>query len=209
MEPVKCFFLRETGKIERSLRRYRSSNPNQPCPNSPGQWSYHNAMVPLDIAMVEIGANTPLQEHVPHDDPRWPKACGCGFEFEESDEWQIFTDRIYTRGDNGDFTTLRKAPPGAMWDAYWMAERADWWWTGPDGMSLHVRCPDGHDWCIDSLCSNCTRPNEPHKCWVRHGIPPEITVGKGRDGESCAAGAGSIQTPTWHGWLKGGVLTEH
>lgn len=208
MDPVKCFFLRETGKIERYLRRYSASG-EQSCPLNPGRWSYHNAMVFIDLAPVIPNSVIPEQTMPPRDDPRWPKACDCGYEFPSTDCWQVFTDQVFTRSDNGEFTTLRKAPPGAMWNAWWLAERKDWWWTGPDGMSLHVRCPDGHDWCIDGLCSNCTRPNEPHKCWVRTGTPPEITVGKGKDGESCAAGAGSIQTPTWHGWLKLGLLTEH
>jgi hypothetical protein len=72
-----------------------------------------------------------------------------------------------------------------------------------------VRCPDGHDWCVDSEASNCTRKNEEHHCWVRHGYPPEcnVTVDK-NDPNTCHAGAGSIQTPGWHGFLRDGILVE-
>lgn len=53
---------------------------------------------------------------------------------------------------------------------------------------------------------NCTMPYDyEHRCWVRHGEPPAITVDK--QGHTCAAGAGSIQCGSYHGFLEDGALT--
>lgn len=49
-----------------------------------------------------------------------------------------------------------------------------------------------------------TRPL--HKCWCRHGEPPDVHVDK--VGETCGAGAGSIAYPGWHGFLHHGALVE-
>jgi hypothetical protein len=136
------------------------------------------------------------------DDARWPTHCSCGYEFRLEDEHQLFTSHIYKRVDTGEEMTLRDAPEGAMWDATWFHDIPGW--CGDDGRSIICRVPTNHDWNIDSSCSNCTRPNEPHKCWVRHGEPPNLTVDK--NGNTCAAGAGSILTPTWHGFLRNGEL---
>ena len=43
-----------------------------------------------------------------------------------------------------------------------------------------------------------------HRCWCRHGEPPNITVDK--NGPTCPAGAGSIQCNDWHGYLRNGEL---
>lgn len=65
--------------------------------------------------------------------------------------------------------------------------------------------PDGHWWDIDGRANNCTlKADKRHRCWVRHGEPPHITVDKA--GLTCQAGAGSIQTPDWHGFLSNGVF---
>lgn len=117
---------------------------------------------------------------------------------------------IYRRTDTGQLTTLHDAPVGAMWYADWYgAER-----RGPDGHYLVVRVPTNHDWCVDSRCSNCTLPNDDvHRCWVRHGVPPVITVDKA--GLTCKAGAGSLGVHggpnggyRWHGFLRNGYLVE-
>jgi hypothetical protein len=98
---------------------------------------------------------------------------------------------------------------GAMWFAYWQVRNRDW--SNETGPHLHVRCPNGpdgtRDWDIDSRCSNCALPNDKlHRCWIRHGEPPNITVDK--SGLTCSAGAGSIALPKWHGFLRGGRLVE-
>lgn len=114
----------------------------------------------------------------------------------------------------GLITSLSLAPVGAMWYADWIQEA--YWppvgegqslvaWRGPDGHTLVVRVRPNFDWSPDRRASNCTRlDDDKHKCWVRHGEPPNITVDK--DGDTCSAGAGSIVAPDWHGFLRNGVL---
>lgn len=111
---------------------------------------------------------------------------------------------LWRRTDTGDLITVRDAPPGASYDATWRAGRDH----GADGICLMVKCPDGELWCADAQASNCTRPGEPHQCWVRHGDPRECHVTVDKDGDTCSAGAGSIQTGTWHGFLRDGALVE-
>lgn len=73
--------------------------------------------------------------------------------------------------------------------------------------SLAVILPNGLTWHIDSRASNCGRPDDDvHRCWVRHGEPPSVTVDK--EGDTCVAGGGSIQSGDYHGRLLGGVLVE-
>ena len=96
---------------------------------------------------------------------------------------------------------------GAMWFAVWQPPQ--WCWDNETEPHLIVRCPDGangmHDWDIDSRASNCTLKNDRlHRCWVRHGTPPMIHVDK--QGVTCQAGAGSIWSGKWHGFLTNGVL---
>ena len=79
-------------------------------------------------------------------------------------------------------------------------------WTNCDGKHLHVVLPNGRHWDVDSRASNCTVPNDTtHRCWVRHGEPPNVTVDKA--GETCRAGAGSIAADDYHGFLRNGWLT--
>ena len=83
-------------------------------------------------------------------------------------------------------------------------------WRGSDGKCLVVVTPAG-PWFVDSRASNCTRKDDnEHRCWVREGVPPNVTAGKG--GNTCAAGAGSIMMNNgkihYHGFLRGGYLEE-
>jgi len=183
----------------------------------PGEYSYHQALVILADAPITWTAERPSgHSHwfadsddrfgVPdfaypgHDDPRWPARCECGCEFTADDPWQEWSERLYRRADSGSMVTLRDAPPGAMWDCGWNS------WKGPDGRCLVVKCPNGSEWIIDSRASNCTMPKDnEHRCWVRHGEPPLITVDK--NGKTCQAGGGSIQAGDYHGFLRGGVFT--
>lgn len=107
---------------------------------------------------------------------------------------------IYRRTDTG--TELNpngeKLPPGAVW-----ASNPDWGYpTGEDGRALWCQLPDGHVWGIDGMANNCTmRDDTVHRCWVRRGRPEDGTLHVGKDGHTCAAGAGSIATPKFHGFL--------
>jgi len=98
--------------------------------------------------------------------------------------------------------------PGDMFFAPWSHHSGKCFagWTNCDGRHLHVVLPNGATWNIDGRASNCTLPNDTeHRCWVRHGEPPNITVDKA--GHTCAAGAGSILSGDYHGFLRNGWLT--
>jgi hypothetical protein len=83
-------------------------------------------------------------------------------------------------------------------------------WTNCGGRHLYVILPDGSFWDADGRAANCALPGDTtHRCWVMTGDPaahpPTVSAGKG--GHTCAAGAGSIQSPSgWHGYLDGGWL---
>jgi hypothetical protein len=215
------YWLDPTGDVAVGLRRYsRAEHGGFTCEDG-----WHEALVftgvePALWQDTDHGRVLALRAEVVHDDPRWPTECvrGCGYRFTPDDRWQVWQEQLYQRADTGEVVTTRgrsvedppdaprPAPPGAMWDAWWLPDTPAW--RGPDGMSLMVRLPDGHDWLVDGEASNCTRKGDhSHKCWVRHGDPRrgEVTVGK--DGETCAAGAGSIQSRGYHGFLQAGVLT--
>lgn len=111
---------------------------------------------------------------------------------------------IYKRLDTGEEIIGLNKPIGAMW--FVNAEDQDWYPSGPDGRTLYVVTPGG-DWLIDGRASNCTQPGDDiHRCWIRHGDPPIITVDK--NGNTCSAGAGSIAIGNYHGFLKNGELTD-
>lgn len=78
-------------------------------------------------------------------------------------------------------------------------------WTNCNGKHIEVITPDGHCWDASSRASNCTMKEEgTHRCWILHGTPPNLTADK--NGYTCQAGAGSIQSPGWHGFLQNGEL---
>lgn len=90
----------------------------------------------------------------------------------------------------------------------------------------------------DSLCKHCTKPYNahtnpqgsftgrcvptseyndgsptyedarPHKCWIRHGDPRTSNVHVDKNGVTCGAGAGSIISGSYHGFLHNGFLTD-
>ena len=88
--------------------------------------------------------------------------------------------------------------------------------AGADGLSIICITPrttppvetDKGSWYIDSRANNCTmKTDDVHRCWVRHGtVGDKLQVDKA--GNTCAAGAGSIQNAGWHGFLHNGILHE-
>lgn len=187
-----CFLAEPTGKERRFLRRYSNAAlDSQECPTS---GSYHDTMVALDEIDAEfqiLDDGRKVMKHAcgdrwPHDDPRWPKTCECGYVFLDTDRWQLFHELLY-RGPTGDIFTLRRAPTGAMWDAWWYHGAAEF--KGPDGKSLVVMLPDGLEWVIDG-------PAKSGGHWTRTGEPPKITASP------------SILTSKYHGFLREGVLTD-
>lgn len=101
-------------------------------------------------------------------------------------------------------TPSGRPEPGCL---YWMVHDPGscFHWDNCDGRHLHAVCPDGTEWDVDSRARNCTMPEDRlHRCWVRTGDPeadpPTVHVAK--DGLTCAAGAGSIATGAYHGFLN-------
>ena len=209
---VKCFLVTETPRFRASLRRFTYSS-HSTCAAHP-TWG-HDATSPM-IAVIE-GVKTAdgywdldktEKGHMPpRDDPRWPVKCdACDYLFAPTDHWQLFCDHIYVDADGAEHS--RRGPtPGMMWYADWLGES----YRGPDGHCLVVTCPGGGEWIIDGPASNCTKREDhgpygqAHRCWVRHGTPPNITVDK--NGLTCAAGAGSIISGSYHGFLRDGEFT--
>lgn len=221
--PIRCFLLEPTDRVELSLRRF--TPPGCYGPGAPvyekGKPGIHSAEKFLGVVPVtyepcgEDGGRClgrrDAEYAIPEDDERWPQKCArcehrfLGFPFTRV----VDQDPIYRRTDTGEEMTLKNAPFGAMWYADWMGK----WHTGPDGRCLMVQVPGraadgswyGHDWMVDGRASNCSKPDDTvHRCWVRHGVPPDVTVDK--HGNTCKAGAGSILTPGYHGYLKNGFL---
>lgn len=221
MPTIDCFLLEPTDRTRLFLRRYtktqNAATEARMCGGRPAY--YHQALVPVGEARSVLDPETkcwtrgtvPAVADVIHDE-RWPTKCAdCDYEFCSCadpacviDAYQVFTDQIYRRADTGEEMALRDAPAGAMWFADWMSTIDRY--KGPDGRTLMVRTPGG-DWLVDGVAGNCTKPDDvEHRCWVRHGEAPNITVDK--DGNTCSAGAGSIGIGGYHGFLRSGQLVD-
>lgn len=204
MNRIKCFWMDELDECRYWLRTYETVK-DAPCPVTK---SYHNAMTVLSDGPIEFyedhGRKLYRRVNEPEHPPRsaFPALCDCGYVFGPHAVRHVFHRQLFKRADTGEKTTVDDAPVGAMWNAWWESEYR----SGADGRSLNVKTPGG-EWCIDARCSNCTMPNDTvHKCWVRHGSPPLITVDK--NGVTCGAGAGSIAQPGYHGFLRNGYLEQ-
>jgi hypothetical protein len=221
-----CFLLDPTDMMQVNLRRYKSLSPR----SCSGPWGQHDAQHLLGNEKIGPAMSLYATENGPIElsDSRWPVKCDyCDYRFKDDDHKKYFTKPLYRHAATGELMTLQDAPIGAMW----FADEFNQYYEnrkGADGRTLIVRTPGG-DWCIDDRASNCDSPckncgvpyilhqkgqgcgcyqdSKPgHKCWVRHGDAPHITVDK--NGLTCGAGAGSYQSldNRWHGFLKSGVL---
>lgn len=128
---------------------------------------------------------------------------------EKLPQYQVFHRTIYDSGQD-------HPEPGDMWWVPWLVHddglgglKSHHWDNETDSRGhLHIMLPDGHEWDIDSRASNCTMKDDRlHRCWVRHGEPPNVHVDK--NGHTCNAGAGSILSHSgWHGFLHNGELIQ-
>lgn len=186
---VTCFFCTPSGRDKLFLRRFVWSSESK----CSGQYGYHNARIPIGEGPEIDHAQT-----MPHDDVRWPIKCdACPYVFRDENQWQVFSETIYIRGDTEAEILRSENVPGMMWDAPWMGRK------GSDDRSLFVILPNRKEWGIDQRATNCALPKDNnHRCWIRTGEPPVITVGK--KGPTCAAGAGSIGSGDYHGFLENG-----
>lgn len=151
-------------------------------------------MVDVILSKFDEGMRNFISDHVsepPHDDPRWPQRCACGFQFGPDGTWQVFVEQLYRYVDgNGGIRIAaeRELPVGAMWDARWVPDA----WRGPDGHSWVVRTPGG-DWFIDSTGKDGGR-------WTRTGEAPRLTV------RPSIMISGRKRARQYHGWLTDGAL---
>jgi hypothetical protein len=141
-----------------------------------------------------------------HPDAAWPDRCdACAMPSPPDASRSIERRRLYD-------TVTGEPEPG---DLYW----ADWFgcderggrcvhgWSNCDGVHLLAVLPSSALFDLDGRAANCNQPHDTiHRCWVRHGQPPDITVDK--RGLTCGAGGGSIFAHDFHGYLRDGVWSH-
>ena len=183
-EPIRCSLLDPLARRRQWLMR--RSHAGGPCRSRNAE---HRAKVEIEAGEFPIPA--PPKPAVPEwigfrHDLRWPAHCElCGYPFSDNDERLLFFQRIYRDGEGRELT-LDEAPPGAMWDAWWLGPD----FRGRDGFHLAVMTPGG-PWYVDGR-SPVTRLH-----WARTGKPPKVSVQP------------SIFIPgRYHGWLTDGFLFE-
>jgi hypothetical protein len=202
---IECFLVEPTKLFEESLRRFAWSHEGNHCPAKPGQ-NCHNAEVVIGQVEKESKYNGTGEDDFDHSSLLWPKVCeACGRVFHDDDQWQHNFKRLFRDLRNGNLYKLHDLPPGAMYYADWYQDN---YFSPSDGKCLVVVLPNArrHHWIVDSRASNCTLPDDKeHRCWVREGVPPKVTVSK--NGKTCSAGAGSILSDEYHGFLQNGFLT--
>jgi hypothetical protein len=163
----------------------------------------HRAERPIDylydLEHVKNGLSSRLNiDSVPSD--QWPSVCEqCAEPVPSNANRSTHIGVLYD-------TDTGSPEPGDLYYSYHEPGKCSYW-DNCTGAHLIAVLPSGEHWDIDSQASNCTMPNNrQHRCWVRHGEPPAITVDK--QGVTCQAGAGSIAMTRYHGFLKGGVFSE-
>ncbi len=163
--------------------------------------SYHNAKVPLGTSAI-IGDQELGGSIADHPESAWPTDCDhCGETAPADAKRQVFRRRRYNTasgipevGDLYFIDWLGRAGGGCIFH------------DNCDGVHLYAMLPNGNEWDIDGRASNCTdKDDRLHRCWIRHGEPPNLTVDK--KGLTCRAGAGSIASGSYHGFLRGGAFT--
>jgi len=190
MPNIECFLIE---KNEYGYLRAVFSNHDK-C-EYPGNYNYHRSEIVGTEQFSEL--NSLALSNLAHNSPL--PICKCGFQFTIADYYGGGLYHPWHRVDNNEPSD--QSVPGAMW---WGESYS---FNTPEGtQALFVETPGG-PWCIDSRASNCTKPEDnEHRCWIRHGEVPKITVDK--NGNTCSAGAGSIQAGNYHGFLRDGILVD-
>lgn len=211
---MKCRLIEQTG-TRASLRIYWGDSRNRECPVK----GYHNAEKYLTDSPDPEDRKFAGQPKDHADPAEWPTHCdGCGAPVpagfflneshragEHSPQYQVFYRRLYN-------TASGKPEPGDVYWAPWYHDEDKQYrcqWDNCDDPRGHliVILPNGAEWDVDSRASNCDmREDRTHRCWVRHGEPPNLHVDK--SGHTCNAGAGSILNGNYHGFLHNGELTN-
>ncbi len=178
-----------TGRYRRCLRRYHLGRDGSP-PCTGSKYGYHSAAVdtgeiPMSDAVGVAGDN------YPHDDPRWPKACACGYQFTDDDAWQRNDRETYALPGGREFTLSpvfgHDIPPGTMIRAAWADEYAE-----GRGESWLVILPGGGQWLTTQQASG-------GGYWTVTGVPPKITV---------TPSIWNNPPHGWHGFIRDGFLQD-
>lgn len=197
--PYQTFWIEATGEVEVSLRRYTFPAEDD-CPASANG---HDASVMIGRAAAHTTREGRVDElrveGFAHDE-RWPRACPCGHVFDEAAHWQVNQELVYVRPDTGREWTARNLPVGALFHAPWLVSQG----VGADGIALVCILPPesndsrGRYWHVDGPARG-EGQTTPH-AWRRTGdpraVPPTVDV------------TPSIQSNSYHGWLRGGVLSD-
>jgi hypothetical protein len=133
-------------------------------------------------------------ERVPRDDPRWPKSCGCGHLFADSDQWQV-NELDWFEGGGERFAWgigSWDGPPGAM-------IRSAWHDTSGRPPAWLVFLPNGTMWSTNDRASASGPGNQLGLYWQVTGEAPLITVSPSIDDRS---------SHPWHGWIRDGKLVS-
>lgn len=206
--PHQCFLIEPTEEVTQEITLTRDNCTKGASPNSVcrGETILCVSRQPLDEeTAITISIDDAMRTvEVP--------CKNCGVPIQRAiGNWHLSASRRYRRTDTGDVRDdIHSFGIGAMWYCTWWKRDDDsnlygWDWDNLLEPPLCVSTPGG-EWMIDSRASNCDQKNErSHRCWIRHGQPPLITVDK--RGKTCGAGAGSIAAGTYHGFLQNGFLT--
>lgn len=196
------------------------SGGERPCPAS---WKgYHDAKTLLRRTEDPLAEpDEVLREEAAE---RYPERCAfCGQKAPPEALRHVAALTVYRGAADGEERVGLHGKPGSRFglrpgDAYW----APWHhapgedsgctagWSNcrdPRG-HLCLVLPDGQHFDTSSRARNCSRPKDRrHRCWTVEGTPEggDLSVGKG--GDTCKAGAGSVDTGTWHGFVRDGMLT--
>lgn len=133
----------------------------------------------------------------------------CDHLFADQTPCSLSARRFWIRPDTGEIKSdVREFGPGASYYADWLSDiMKSEWDNWHDGAPLTIQMPNNDSWMPESRASNCTMPEDKlHRCWCLHGEFPKLTADK--NGLTCNAGAGSILSRGWHGFLTNGVLSE-
>lgn len=190
---------------------YRTLQHLNTCPRSYGQANpgIHNAYAVIGdrLGSTDFSGFGTISQYPPEG---WPTECAdCRTPIPAGEEPRTVGEKGLQVVRQVFVTRLYDSPSGTPepGDVYWLDYHGDRecpFWDNCDGVHLWAVLPNGHTWDIDGRANNCTMPEDrTHRCWIRTGSPEAGTVHVDKNGHTCAAGAGSIAVPGWHGFLHG------
>lgn len=189
MAGISLFVAEPAGTCRVALRRFRYSDDpdghrhdvtvvigeNEPC-----------------TGRTEDGRKPAEEGRVPHDDPRWPRACDCGVPFGDDDQWQV-NELDWYDGAGQRFPWgigSWDGPAGAMIRAPWRDQDGR-----PDAWVIFL--PNGAFWCTNDRASR-GNGNELGPYWEVSGTAPGLTV---------HPSINDTGSRPWHGWIRAGEMT--